>query len=422
MSKEPSEASPPPQQPNGGASAGEREASGGGLDHELLSLRGPRPRVGVVLSFSIALLCAYLMVRIVPDVRFALEDDTPARANDAQALVDMQPNSYVEIDSLRLDRAAAVRISHNPDPAMREGKRLAPASGTGASLWVAEGGRAADEPIRRGQGYAGRLRALSEVPFADALTEYAQNEGAPRFTTAEALADALARGQSEVDSPAGEPLPLEPDTPVAVSVVSPGESEITVVATDELPSAESWAQALARADALPGLRPPVAAGDDRWVFAAQNEADPLNAKLADAGLFGAHAEPRERALEARVAELDAGADRVAVAGEEVAWEAIDGVWIEAAASVPDDALLLLAGESPRDYRHALWAFGILGTFALLFGYLLAHGLRRELARPARLAQTEARTNQTGAADDADAGATAPADTDAADGESGTSEP
>jgi hypothetical protein len=354
------------------------------VDPELLSLRGPRPRVGVLLSLSIVVLCAYLMIRILPDLRFALADADPELlASPADALV-VDRERFVAIEGLALDRAAALRISHSADPEIVTGHRVAPALGTGGALWVAIQGVPRLAPLRHDETHVGRLRALADVPFAEALIAHARERGAPRYASAEALREALATGAAEVRAPGGDAIPLTADTRVSVAEIVADEVEITAVATDEHPSAERWAHALVDAGALPGLRPPVAEGEDLWVFPAEGRADEIRAALTEARLLAAEAEQVRRLHEAALGELEARDAALVAAGVSIPWNDIEGVWLEVAVPVAEGARLLLAGEHPRDYRHAVWVFALLGAFALLFLLAFADGLRRELnARPPR---------------------------------------
>jgi hypothetical protein len=373
---------------SGGARAGTAAAAAAEpkdeVDPELLSLRGPRPRVGLLLSLSIVLLCAYLMIRILPDLRFALADAEPEMLPAPADALAIGPERHVAIEGLVLDRAAALRISHSADPEIVTGHRVAPALGTGGALWVATPGIPRLAPLRHDETHVGRLRALGDVPFAEALITHARERGAPRYATTEALREALASGADEVLAPGGERLPVTADTRVSVAELVANEAEITAVATDEHPSAERWAQALFDAGALPGLRPPVAEGEDLWVFETEGRAEDITAALAEARLFGADAQQVKRVHEAALGELEWRGATLVAGDASIPWSDIEAVWLEVTVPVAEGAMLLLAGEHPRDFRHALLLFALLGAFALLFVAAFADGLRRELrAKPAR---------------------------------------
>ncbi len=378
--QKPSRATTPAGAPDTGGPREDAATPGGDdVDPELLSIRGPRPRAGVLLSLSVVVLCAYLMISIWPDLRFALAGHEPETIADPAAAIAGDGERFVAIEELSLDRAAALRISHSPDPALATGHRVAPALGTGGALWVATPGHPNAAPLRHDETHIGRLRALADVPFAAALQEHARERGAPRYTTGAMLREALGRGDGRIFAPGGEPIDAGPKTPVTVAEIVANEAEITAIATDAQPSAERWAHALADAGALPRVGPPIAAGDDIWVFEAPGRADDLNAILSEHRLIGAQAEQVQRTHEADLGALQARADALVAGDVTIPWADIDGVWLEVAVPVADGAALLLAGEHPRDYRHALWLFALLAAFALVFAWALGHGLRREVS-------------------------------------------
>ncbi|MBZ0236727.1 MAG: hypothetical protein K8M05_30645, partial [Deltaproteobacteria bacterium] len=160
------------------------------IDPELVSLRRAAPRIGIVTAAAVVLLCVVLMVRMRHDLAFARGGDAPTAVSVADVVAGkVADDSYVTIDA-PLDRDAAVRTRVTEANA---GTRVVPVVGSADKLWVALPGDPWS-PYQHDEKLTGRLRALADVRFADAVAGHVARHPAPRFVTGEELRKARLGG------------------------------------------------------------------------------------------------------------------------------------------------------------------------------------------------------------------------------------
>jgi len=132
------------------------------LDPELVSLRRPAPRIGLITSGAIVIGCVALMIRLHRDFVFSRAGESAHMVTVADLVAgQIADDSYVTV-SAPLERAAAVRVRVTEANA---GTRLAPVEGSNDKLWIALPGDAWS-PFQYDYVVTGRLRTLSVVRFS----------------------------------------------------------------------------------------------------------------------------------------------------------------------------------------------------------------------------------------------------------------
>ncbi|HWM85772.1 MAG TPA: hypothetical protein VNO33_08035 [Kofleriaceae bacterium] len=347
------------------------------VDPELLVLPRPRPRVGPLLALSVLVFCAYFMIRLRSDLVFAHRGPDPAQVDGVAGALAADLDSYVELDAVP-DRAATLRVFASD---ARDGHRLAPVVGSGDRLWLLFGGSHWVEKPDYDERVRGRIKLLDDLPFRDQLVAHLAATTSPRAVDARAALAALGRG-GELRDLAGDGFEVGPATAVTVVERAIGEARVTGFATERQPDEAAWRRALERAGVLAAKAPLEGKSDASWSFlvAAPGGVEPLAARLVEAKLLGARAEPVDRTHRAAWRDLRAqGGDLVvAQAGRppaRLAAASITGILVEARRRAPDDARVLVTTDRPEDYWHVTALYGVLGVLALLFTWALWRGLR-----------------------------------------------
>lgn len=348
------------------------------IDPELIGLPRLRGRIGPVLAASMVVFSVYLLLRLTDDLVFSRQGPEPEEHASPAALLghgDID-NRFVRLPAVP-DRAFATRVQTSK---ANQGSRLAPIQGTNDRLWLMIDGSVWTAGIRYEEVYAGRVRALDDMPFVDALHQHvATLPPAPRFVTTDAVRTALTGAAGTVATPAGDAIEVSADTPVHVYQTAADRVRIEVVATERVPDAAAWASALAEtglvaagatAEAMPGGR--------AWMFTAPATGDieAITTALRDAKLVpAARVLPLEIVHETAWGQLAARADALTIAGTAVPWDQISWITPIASRGVPGDAWVLVVGEAPESYWYVLPLFAALGVSALLFVWALARALR-----------------------------------------------
>jgi hypothetical protein len=373
-----------PSTPEAGAPVA-TEAGGGRpiprdeIDPELISLPRLRGRIGPVLAASMLVFSTYLLVRLADDLVFSRQGPEPAELASPAALLAQTDvdNRFVRMPAVP-DRAFAARVQTSR---ANQGSRLAPAQGTGDRLWLMIDGSVWNAGIYYEEVYAGRVRELDDLPFAEPLRRHVeQRPPAPRFVAPEAVRTALTAASGTVTDPAGDTIAVSAGTPVHVYETAPDRVRIEVVATERLPDAAAWSRALAEI----GLVPPEATeaakaagapeampGGKAWLFTAPATGDieAIATALRDARLVpAARVLPLEIVHEATWGQLAAQGDALMVAGTAVTWRQISWVTPIVPRVVPEGAWVLVASESPASYWYVLPLYAVLGISALLFAW------------------------------------------------------
>lgn len=361
-----------------------------GIDPELVSLRKPRVSAGPLLAATILVFCGYIMVQLVPDLRFSRQGDAPREVADPGKVADRDgfgPEEFVLMRA-RPDRSFAVRVSPS---GTTDGHRVAPVLGTDNKLWVMISSEPWAEKIAYDDVYRGRLRELDDLPFAASLRSYAAGAGSsPHSVDGAALREALESGASTIRRPAGDTVTLVPSTPVTIAETVAGRTVVRAyLRPDRLPDHETWSAALLGAGITAGE--PVQSDDVQIVYHVADTVENVKARLVAGQLYAARAEPLVVERTATWAELAAAAGGVRVGAATVPWTSISAVVLEAPRAVPGDAMVLVTDEAPGMYWYMLPLYLILALFVGLFAWALVRGVVPEKTRaPAsKQAQTAA---------------------------------
>jgi len=361
------------------ADAGKKPGASNGMDEidpELVSLRGPRAKVGAVTAFAIVAVCLYYMLRLLPDFSFAGAGDKPRDVKLADVVAGtVSSDSNVRLTA-QLERAAAARVRTGPgDP----GLRLAPVVGSDDKLWVAVPGDGWTKP-RVQDRYVGRLRTLSG-PLATGLRDYMKHP-MPRFVTGAELRQArLASADGgKLAAITGPAVTATGATEVEIEVADPGAALVVVTYDDKLKDAKAWAEALAAAGVIAPGAAPATTGDDHaaWKVQAPDAVHASEQKLSNAHLWASRVEPITARTKAAWRDLKAGPDGIQLAdGRTLPWAAVDVAAVWAPRPVPAGARVLLTDEAPADYWVVRPLYAVLGVLALLFVWALWRAVRRD---------------------------------------------
>lgn len=342
------------------------------IDPELVKLRGPRPKIGLLTAAGMVFLCAFFIWKLNADRTFGGEGDNPHLvqvADVAGGKVDAE--SFVEIPAEPMMSHAIRATKTKGDP----GLRVTPVRGSSERVWLVLDGVGWDPPTTTGR-YAGRLRVLADLPFAEAVREHAAKAPRPVFATAANVRAAFANGQLKTVD--GDTLAIRDTDRAAFEVVDPNVA--TIVATfaagtpehAPLLDAGAWQRELEKlgipAKPLATDEKDTALGQAR--FQASMPVADITSKLEKASLWAARVEPVTRHHQLTWAELKASPI------------AFDLVGVYVTRPIPDDAYALLVGEVPQDYWYILPITIIVAVIGLLFLWALIRTVRRDLL-PAR---------------------------------------
>lgn len=345
------------------------------VDPEMIKLKRPRAKVGVVTAAGVVFLCVMFLARLNADRKFGGSGE-PQKVTVEQILAgDVANDKYVSVEAEPL-MSHAIRTSIQKGGL---GLRVAPVRGSGERLWVVLPGNGWEQPSTTG--YTGRLRPLSALPFAQAMNEFATANPRPMFATAAATRAGFASGK--VQSVSGEPLTIADGDQVALDVVDPDAAVIVATLNERLPSAETWTAKLTEAGITPGapIASPVGATDQiRYEIKGPGAVAATTTKLEAAGLWAARVEPITRHYATTWGALKASsAAGFAVAqGVTVPDAQIDLLGLYVAKGIPDGAYALIDGERPADYWYVLPISIVLGLIGLLFLWALVRAIKRDI--------------------------------------------
>lgn len=342
------------------------------IDPELVKLRGPRPKIGLLTAAGMVFLCAFFLWKLNADRSFGGAGDNPRLvqvADVASGKIDAE--SFVEIPAEPMMSHAIRATKAKGDP----GLRVTPVRGSNERVWLVLDGVGWDPPTTTDR-YAGRLRVLADLPFAEAVREHAAKTPRPAFATAADVRAAFANGQLKTVD--GNTLAIRDTDRAAFEVVDPNLA--TIVATfaagtpehAPLLDAGAWQRELEKlgiaAKPLATDEKDTALGQARFQ-AAMPVAD-ITARLEKASLWAARVEPVTRHHQMTWAELKTSPI------------AFDLVGVFVTRPIPDDAYALLVGEVPQDYWYILPITIVVAVIGLLFLWALIRTVRRDLL-PAR---------------------------------------
>ena len=352
------------------------------LDPELVSLRRPAPRIGMVAAAAVVALCLVLMVRLRHDFAFARAGGTPRTVTVAELVAGkVGADSFVTVTA-PADSAAAIRAQvtlANP------GQRVRPVAGSDDRLWVAEPG---DEwgPARHDHVVSGRLRSMSAVRFGGPVAKALARGAWPRFISGAELSRARQASASggELRLVDGGSLTIGGDVEIELWLPDPGQVVVVGTFGSRLPDVKAWTEALAAAGVITQGVEPISKTDllARWLVHQPDAMAWANQKLEAAQLWSARVEPAPVRVRAKWSELVVGADGVNVPGRATAaipWSAIDVAAVWAPRTMPAGARVILAGEKPADYWYLTPVYIGLSIITLLFAWALVMAVRRQLS-------------------------------------------
>jgi hypothetical protein len=342
-------------------------------DPELIKLRGPRPKVGLITSAGLVFLSILFFLRLNPDRKFSGEADKPDRVSVADVLGgQVATDRYVTIDA-ELLVSHAVRATASKGSV---GLRVVPARGTGERLWIVLSGDGWEEP--RLTGYAGRLRRLADLPFAQAVRDFTRDHPRPVFAGGAAVRAGLANGK--VTAVTGDALTIGDADRVAFDVVDPDAATIICTLNDSYPTVAAWTAALAKAGIQGTVGKAAIPEQVRFDVTQPNALADVKQKLDAAGLFAARVDPVTHHYDTTWGALRASpATGFTVDAKTTVPDAqVDLVGLYVSRGVPDDAYALITDEKPADYWYVLWITIALGAVCLVFLWALVRAVKRDL--------------------------------------------
>jgi hypothetical protein len=324
------------------------------------------------VALAAALLAILLAIKLREDVTYTLSPAAPqdlgdARALAAKSLPELPLNRYVRLAG-HPDHESAVILDTQGSWKFGQLFRL---RGTGGRVYVRR-----DEdplPVARAERdvFTGRLLRFKDLSFADSIAKhFATHVTGTHFFRPQELAAALATRPVTLADLSGQRVTLAPAEKLTLDVVRPDDLRI------ELPRKKFATEALARraVEAQGGrvsLVQPPAPDDDKagFVVTAAFSASERERALSRLGDLDqqVNIRPARDRVEATVADISAAPDGLTVhragGGATVPLAAIASARTLAPVAVPDDAVLLIEDERPRDQTKTLVVLGFLIAFA-----------------------------------------------------------
>jgi hypothetical protein len=381
---------------------------GGGKDEGDEFARIPRSRTRhPVLALGAAALAFFLVAHVRHELRYALSSGEALDLGDARVTfaprltVSDIDNRYVRVRGTP-DRESGLEVDTKGSWTFSQFFRVL---GTGDRLFVHR--RESPLPPDRAEDdvFEGRLVRFSELPFEDAVRVYfSKHVVATHFFSLPDLGAALGAsvgGGLALRDVAGDPVKLAPSDLLAVDVRRADEVRIGLPRDRFADAAAARAElerrggtivaekGLVRVDA-PGA---VAAGPlsvgsgpppiERWTFVARFAGPGRDAALSALGELDRRVEIRDarETVQARVSALSVADDALILKAEDgterrLPWPSIAAARTLATVQVPEDAYLLVEGDTPREHLPTLF----LALAVAVFGVVNLSALARELRR------------------------------------------
>jgi hypothetical protein len=349
-------------------------------DEELIKLaRRPGPKIGVITGLGVVILCVVFVMRLNGDRKFS-SDDAPEKVSVA-AIVEgkVAADHFVAVDLAPL-MSHAIRAARNKTGV---GLRVVPVRGASDKLWLVVNGDGWDQPTT--ETYQGRLERLEDLPFADAVTEYAEAHPRPVFAKASSVRAGLAAGK--VAMVTGDTISIADGDKVAIDILDPNAATIVAALNERFPDAASWAGALGRAGVPVGQPlaplPNASAHQVRFEVSGTNAVVDTTAKLEKAELWAARVEPLTRHYETTWGALKTSpATGFTVAANVTVPDAeLDLVGFYVARGIPDGAYALITGDRPQQYWYVLPITIVLVLIGLLFAWVFVRAVKRDFLGP-----------------------------------------
>lgn len=343
------------------------------IDPDLVKLRGPRPKVGLVTAAGVVFLCIFFLLKLAPDRRFAGEPEAPRRVTVADiASGKVGADSHVVVDAEPL-MAHAIRSATQKG---NIGMRVVPARGSAEKLWLVLPGDGFSEPNT--MGYVGRLRPLADMPIADSIAEFLAKNPRPMFAAPAAVRTAF--GANKVTTVDGSSISVRDTDRVGFDVIDPNASTVICSYNPRHTDTAACAKALGEAGiAITGT--PIQ-GREQVTFSSGDAVQAARTKLETAELWGMTVETVTKHYETTWGALKASPPSGFTAQNVTIPDAqLDLIGIYVSRSIPDGAVALIGGEKPQDYWYVLPVTILVGLIGLLFAWALVRAVKRDLLGP-----------------------------------------
>lgn len=342
------------------------------VDPDLIRLSRNRPKIGIVTAAGLVFLCGFFLLRLNPDRRFAGNAAIPDRVAVADVLSgNIALDRFIKLEAAEPLFTNAIRTTTAKGSL---GLRVAPIRGTGERLWVAMSGDGWEQPA---QGtYSGRLRKLSDLPFASSVAAYATEHPRPVFASASSLRDGFAT--NKVQTVSGDAVSIADADHVAFDVVDPNVAVIVATFNDRLPTLQAWSTALAAAG-IAVQASSSSAEQARFDAAEPDAVAALTSRLEAAKLWAARVDPVTHHYDTTWGAIRGSSPAgIVVGGTTIPYAQLDLVGLYVGRTIPADAYAVIADERPDDYWYVLPISIALAAIGLVFAWALVRAVKRDL--------------------------------------------
>lgn len=350
------------------------------LDPDLIKIRRPPLRIGLLSSGAIIMVSLFLVFRMNADRQFAngsgARTVTPAEIASGK----IANNTLVRVAAAPV-ASHTIRVTPSVDT---PGQRAVPVQGSDEHVWLIYPGEAlspvaetfdqAQLPVQQG-----RLRKLADMRFAGPMRAYATQHPRPVFAAPNAIRAALATGT--LTDMFGAPRAITDNDRVVAELKDPEAATVVAVFYDKLPDVTHWTQALVAAGVIgPGVAP-IATSDDSASYPVRepNAVAAAIAKLEAAKLYTVRVEPLVKMVATTVGGLKKSSpDHLLFGDEAIADAKLDVIGVYAQREIPAEAWVVLLGETREMYWHVKpLTYALLGL-AALFAWAFVRTLRRDV--------------------------------------------
>jgi hypothetical protein len=342
------------------------------IDPELVKLGRGRPRIGIATSAGIVFLCVFFLFKLNPDRRFASEPEQPARVTVA-GIADgkVGEDRHVVVDAEPL-MSHAIRVATARG---NIGMRVVPARGSNEKLWlVIPGDGWADANTL---GYAGRLRALEELPFSDSVAAFLRENPRPLFAPAAAVRAGFAT--NKVTTVTRDEILVRDGDRVGFDVIDPGSAVIVCTFNERHPDVTTCAKAVDEAGIEIAGSPEERREHVRLPVTTAAAVATTTTKLEAAQQWGMQVEPVTQHHETTWGALKTSpAGSFTIDKAAVPEAQLDLIGLYVSKHMPRGAYALITGERPQDYWYVVPVTVLVGLIALLFLWALVRGIKRDL--------------------------------------------
>lgn len=348
------------------------------IDPELIKLRRPPPKVGMVTAAGIVLLCVVFWFRLGDDRRFGGSAETPRPVAIGDVLAGkVEPEQLISFTAEPLMAHAILATTRKG----ASGLRAVPVRGTGDRMWLVLPGDGTDAPVSEQPVYAGRLRPLADLPFAKDVGAYLSRNPRPVFATPAAIRAAIASG-GKLRTVSGDELVLRDGDELAVDVVDLTASTIAATFNERFPDVAAWQKAFGSAGLSAALLPAPQTTSEVARFGTPLSVTAVATALEKAGLWAARAEPVLRNYRTTWGRLKGSHPTAFSFGSEIVPDPqIDLIGAFVKRDLPDGAYALVTSEVPGDYWYVQPISIALLVLGALFTWVLVRAVRRDLLPP-----------------------------------------